>query len=197
MKDHRRERLTARDGLSKAEVIRMSEAATANLFRIKEIAPGRMVMFYASFRSEVETFRAMKVARERGIRVVLPVSDPLHKTLTPRLIADLEKDLKPGYCSIQEPDASRTAEVAAAEIDVVVLPGSAFDLNGGRLGYGGGFYDRFLAADDCRALRVGLGFELQIVEKLPLEIHDQPLDALVTEQGVYRFAGHMSGAYSM
>ena len=187
MNEHRSERLEERDRLTPDELHVLSENAGNNLFRIEDFAPPATVMFYASFRSEVDTYTSMNLALEMGVRVVLPVTKSREKKLIPKLVRDLENDLKPGYCSIMEPVKSRTAEVDISTIDVVIVPGSAFDLEGGRLGYGGGFYDRFLAGPECRALRVGLCFELQLVEKLKLEPHDQMLDMLVTEKGIYRF----------
>ena len=72
-----------------------------------------------------------------------------------------------------------------ATIDTVLIPGSVFDPSGGRLGYGGGFYDRFLTEAAPRAIRLGVAFELQLVDQVPMEPHDQYMDILVTEQQIY------------
>ena len=69
----------------------------------------------------------------------------------------------------------------------MLVPGLAFDGSGGRLGYGGGFYDRFL--DACPAPRVALAFALQVVQAVPREAHDLLVDRIVTEQGVIEAGG--------
>lgn len=103
-------------------------------------------------------------------------------------INDLDLDLAPGFCSIPEPVLERVVLFEPSKIDVVILPGSVFDLNGGRLGYGGGYYDRFLANGAPQALRIGLAYEMQLVDEVPVMAHDQPLDYLVTEKRVIKFA---------
>lgn len=76
-------------------------------------------------------------------------------------------------------------ELEPASIDVVIIPGSVFDRQGGRLGYGGGYYDRFLAQAAPQALRVALAYELQLVDAIKLQPHDQLMDWLVTEKTSY------------
>jgi 5-formyltetrahydrofolate cyclo-ligase len=104
--------------------------------------------------------------------------------MIPLLIKDPEHDLVPGYYNIPEPDPGRCKRVESSEIDAAVIPGSVFDIQGGRLGYGGGYYDRFLVNDAPQAKRIGLAFELQVVDKVPVEPHDQPLDILITEKRI-------------
>jgi 5-formyltetrahydrofolate cyclo-ligase len=78
--------------------------------------------------------------------------------------------------------------VPPEEIDVVLVPGLAFTKDGRRLGRGGGFYDRYLASLSSRTLKIGVCFALQLVETLPLEPHDQRLNAVATEEGVFASA---------
>ena len=80
-------------------------------------------------------------------------------------------------------DRADDREVDIKKIDMIVVPGVAFDREGGRIGFGQGFYDRFLrgAGPFC----VGLAFELQVLETLPLEKYDETLDAIITERQIY------------
>ena len=188
-KELRQQRLAARDQLSPDELGEKSRAIGAHLFQLEPFRACRTVMFYASFRSEVQTLAAMVSALEAGMGLVLPVTLPASRALQPRQVTDLSRDLRPGYCGIAEPDPERTGVVPAAAIEAVIVPGSVFDRRGGRLGYGGGFYDRFLAREAPQALRIGLAFTLQVVaEALPLSAYDQRLDYLVTESGVLAFS---------
>ncbi len=91
-------------------------------------------------------------------------------------------DLVPGYRGIREP----VRRVPGPVIDLAFVPGVAFDARGRRLGYGGGFYDRFLAAIAPGAPAVGYCFDAQVVEEVPAEAHDRRVEAIVTEQRVIR-----------
>jgi 5,10-methenyltetrahydrofolate synthetase len=87
-----------------------------------------------------------------------------------------------GRFGMREPDPNEALQIFPAEGDTILVPGVAFDRRGGRLGRGGGFYDRFLAQwPDVR--RVGIAFSEQLVAAVPREIHDVPVDAVVTEDG--------------
>lgn len=184
----RREILAGRDQASPHSLAIKSELIIARLFHLAEVREAATIMFYASFRSEVQTMAAVTRAIKEGTRVALPLSLPKEKKLLPYLVKDPRRDLKPGFCAIPEPDPGSATLLNPAEIDLIIVPGSVFDRAGGRLGYGGGFYDRFLADQAPLAFRVGLAFELQVVaDPLPLAAHDQPLDCLVTEAQTYRF----------
>ncbi len=176
----RRQTLTARDSLSAEQRQQKSGAITERILALPEFAGARNVFAYVSFRSEVETISLLTHCLHKGITVSVPLTLPAEHRLLPYAIKDLNRDLAPGYCSILEP-LKTLPLVDPASIEVVVTPGSVFDVRGGRLGYGGGFYDRFLQAAAPQALRIGLAFDLQVVEALPLESHDQPLDYLITE----------------
>ncbi len=187
--DLRRRIIANRDRLSSQMLAEKSRMITARLLRLPEFTAGRAVMLFASFRSEVATGEIITGCLASGIRVALPLSEPASRRLLPYLVKDLSRDLRPGYCSIPEPDPARTQPLAPAELEIVVVPGSVFDLRGGRFGYGGGFYDRFLSREAPQARRIGLAFELQVVSApLPLAAHDQLLDCLVTEERTLTFA---------
>jgi len=188
-KELRQRILAARDELTAGEIETKSAAITERLFQLEVFRDCRSVMFYAAFRSEVQTMLAMSRCLERGVRLLLPVALPASRGLQARVVNDLSLDLRPGYCGIAEPDLDRTVAIPPAAIEAVLVPGSVFDGRGGRLGYGGGFYDRFLALEATRALRIGLAFALQVVAgELPLAEHDQRLDYLVTEERLYVFS---------
>lgn len=195
-KELRRQILAARDRLSAAEIEEKSAAITERLFRVEAFLACGAVMFYASFRSEVQTMEAISRCLQRGVRLALPLSLPASRELQPRVVDDPVLDLRSGYCGIAEPDPDRTRVLEPAAIEAVIVPGSVFDSRGGRLGYGGGFYDRFLAREAPQALRIGLAFALQVVPgELPLAGHDQRLDYLVTEERVLDFPRKPPGAF--
>ncbi len=95
-------------------------------------------------------------------------------------------DLVPGVFGILEPRGSEVVEPGA--IDFVLVPARGFDRAGNRLGRGGGYYDRYMAHPDFRAIRCGIAYSAQVLPAIPHDAHDLPVHVLVTESGVLRFA---------
>lgn len=93
------------------------------------------------------------------------------------------EDLVPGAYGILEPRASAKA-VDPAHIRILLIPALAYSLNGTRLGYGGGYYDRFLADAKVRAIRIGVTFSTQLVSELPTQAHDEPVDYVLSDEGL-------------
>jgi 5-formyltetrahydrofolate cyclo-ligase len=172
----RRKARAARDGISAEARADASHRVAERALAVPEIASARGVLAYAATPQELDPSPLLAALRERGARVAYPrVCGPggltLHWSDT--------GDLAPGYCGILEPHES--AEPAAfADLDVVLVPGVAFDEACCRLGMGGGFYDRLLPAMRPDTLRVGLAFDEQVVPTVPTEEHDVSLDAVVT-----------------
>ena len=178
----RKQVLAKRDLLGIRDRHEKSAAITERFLSMPGMDSWETLFVYVNFRSEVETLQLIQRCLEKDKRVVVPLVDSAQSTMIALQVTDLEEDLQPGYFDIPEPDPAKTSRVDGKEIDVVVLPGSVFDTEGGRLGYGGGYYDRFLVNDAPQACRIGLAFELQVVPAVPLEPHDQRLDYLVTEK---------------
>jgi 5-formyltetrahydrofolate cyclo-ligase len=174
--------LAQRDMMTEADRREKSVKIAENLWQLGEVEAAGSIFIYVNFRSEVETVELIRQCLARGKEVTVPYTDVKAKALLPIRITDPDKDLSPGYCSIPEPDPDPAAEIPAETIDIVIIPGSVFDTNGGRLGYGGGYYDRFLVNDAPQAKRIGLAFEVQVVEKVPMLFHDQFLNILITEK---------------
>ena len=180
----RKQILAARDLLSAEKRRKKSLSAADNFFSLPDMKHWSTLFIYVNFRSELETMELIQKCLQQGKRVAVPLVEAKTHGMTPLLIKNLEKDLKPGYYGIPEPDPQKTLQVAAGEIDAAVIPGSVFDIHGGRLGYGGGYYDRFLVNEAPQAKRIGFAFEVQVVEKVPVQPHDQPLDILITEKRI-------------
>ena len=176
--------LEALDLQSACERQEKSSFAIQNFWSLPEMKHWSTLFIYVNFRSELETLELIYQCLSQGKRVAVPLVDASTVRMIPLLIKDPEKDLVPGYYGIPEPDPQKSLRVAPREIDAAVIPGSVFDIQGGRLGYGGGYYDRFLVNDAPQAKRIGLAFEMQVVEKVPVEPHDQPLDILITEKRI-------------
>lgn len=181
----RRAILAQRDSLPETEVAALSAAAGARLFSLPEVGLAKVIMFFVSFGSEIATRPMVLRALAEGKRVAAPRADRAARILLPYAVSDLQSDLRPGAYGILEPNSNRPL-VPLDEIEVVIVPGVAWDEEGFRVGYGGGYYDRFLPRVDG-AVRIGLGFELQVRPTVPRAGKDLPVDMLVTEQAVRRF----------
>jgi len=155
-----------------------SRTIEERLFSLPEFRAASTVLFYASFRSEVETGQMIRRALVDGKKVVLPKVKG--KGLALFAIGDFDRDVEPGAWEIPEPLHGTPATIG--EIDIVIMPGAVFDEQGNRLGYGGGFYDRLLAG--YRGMIVALAFEAQIVPHAPVSAHDVPAKKIVTEKRI-------------
>lgn len=178
--------LAARDGLSVQHRHVLSSEILKRVLLLEEVQNAATLFVYVDFRSEVETRVLIAELLRQGKRVAVPVTLVKEKRLLAIAIHNLEQDLAPGYCSILEPrkEIRQSQVVPGCEIETILLPGSVFDEQGGRLGYGGGYYDRFMAYEAPKAHRIGLAFELQVVDRLSLQPHDKPVDLVVTEKRV-------------
>lgn len=147
------------------------------LFTLPEVAAARTVMLFYSFGSEIETAPMAQRILSEGKRLLLPYLDAGGMQAA-EVVA--EDELLPSGYGPREP--ARRVAVDPAEVDVVVAPGLAFDRRGHRLGYGGGHYDRYLERLGPHAVRIGIGFSAQLVDRIPDEPGDQRLDIVVTDR---------------
>lgn len=183
--DLRKTILAQRNKLQEAEIIRKSEIITSKLLGLKEIQNYSNIFAYVSFRSEVATFDLIDTLIGMGKKISVPITRVVEKRLDLVKITNRETDLEPGYCDIPEPteDLFLTNKTDPKEIEIIILPGSVFDRRGGRFGYGGGYYDRFVS-NVPSAVRIGIAFDLQIIDKAPLQPHDEILDYVITEKEI-------------
>jgi 5-formyltetrahydrofolate cyclo-ligase len=143
----------------------------------------RTLLITLNFGSEVSTLEIGAAALATGRRLLVPRVNAATKMLDLFRISDLARDVEAGAWGIPEPAPSRCAPASPEEIDWVLVPGIAFDPHGGRLGYGGGYYDRLLPLLPAGAARVAVAYALQVVERVPQGRHDLRVETLITEQG--------------
>lgn len=167
-----------RRALSSAEIERYSAAVCE---RLRDRCRGkRCVMAYLSAFHEVCVDDAIRELLKSGGTVAVPVTDAETGKITPYALRDLNAVHRGAY-GIREP--IKTEEISKEQIEAVLVPGVGFDRSGGRLGFGKGCYDRFLA--DFSGLRIGICYEFQLVEKIETEERDVPMDMIITEKNCY------------
>jgi 5-formyltetrahydrofolate cyclo-ligase len=195
-----RERLRGlRDALPNERRETLSDIICQTTSRLPPVKNAGCVALYSPIGSEVDTSALHRSLRERGVVVVYPrvlgtvaeggklefVVEADKDALRVTGHADLSLNATSGTSlgaswGIAEPQGENVVE--PAQIDVVITPGLGFDEHGGRLGYGGGYYDRTL--ESYRGLSIGIAFSCQMVIELPSKVHDRPMDVVVTEYGV-------------
>lgn len=180
----RRAVIERRNQLSKAEIEQKSSAIAERLYSLSAYRKAAIVMFFISFGSEVITRCMVEETINRGKRPLAPKPVPENREIIPSEIIDWDKDLVPGAYKILEPAEKALRPVHPREIDLLIVPGVAFDSRGNRLGYGGGYYDRFFARLRADVLLAAIAFELQVVPRVPVDRWDRPVDCIITENRV-------------
>ena len=157
--------------LHQAERQTLSERVTAKVLSEPHLQAARVVMLYSSLPDEVDTEQLIAVLQRQGKRILLPVVQG-DNMIAVEVSADTRYHT--GSFGIKEPEPLPYQ----GEIDVVIVPGRAFDKQGHRLGRGGGYYDRFLA--DRSTYKIGICFPCQLLDEIPHDIHDIPMDCVIT-----------------
>ena len=159
---------------------RKSRIIQRKLFALPAMRTAKTLFFYASFDGEVETLDMMKQAQRLGKIIALPCVDRRQFKLHPARVESLEHDLAPGAYGIAQPDRHcQPIEIEA--LDMVIVPGVAFDRLNNRLGRGQGYYDRFLARLSSGIPVIGLAFDFQILDRLPdQQAHDRPVSCVLS-----------------
>ncbi|NYE56597.1 5-formyltetrahydrofolate cyclo-ligase [Carboxydothermus ferrireducens] len=179
----RKEILNKRAAQSPEEITAKSAKILELLKVFQPYQQAQTVMVYLDFRGEVKTLEIIRDLWAYGKKVVIPVTVLSEKKLLPVYFRDFG-DLVEGTYGILEPKEEARTIAEPEVIDLVLVPGVAFDLKGNRLGYGAGFYDRFLPNLRPAVKKVALAFELQIVPKIPTGPHDIPMDYIITEERI-------------
>lgn len=177
----RRQLRARRAALSPEELEAASRAVCARVASLPEWRTAKSVMAYAAARGEIDVGALLEMARSSGKALLLPHCEG-PGAMTARRVTDLAA-LTPGAYGIAEPP--QDSEICPPErIDFVLVPGVAFSRDGGRLGQGGGYYDRFLPR--CGAFSVGVCHGFALLERLPQEEHDARVRAVASPLGVFR-----------
>jgi len=186
MKNQVRERIRRKLlSMSPQDQALKSGLACRALIDLPEFRQARTVMLYMSIPFEVDTAVIARTAWDQGKTVLTAKLRPKARQLIAVRFGSLNEDFTIGTYGIREPRSDSPWPVEG--IDFIVVPAMAYDRRGGRLGRGGGYYDRFLGQPGLRAVRCGLAFAEQVVDELPTAPHDQPVDIVVTDQEVLRF----------
>jgi 5-formyltetrahydrofolate cyclo-ligase len=188
----RQEILAVRNRLTADDVREAAAALAGRALELPELARARTVAAYVSVGSEPGTLALLDALRARGVRVLLPALLPDNDLDWGAYTGEgsLARVQHGGRMALFEPAGERLGPDAVTSADVVLLPGLAVDARGMRLGRGGGSYDRVLARMERAGVHpasVVLLYDSEVVERVPAQAHDRPVQAVVTPSGVRRF----------
>lgn len=182
--------LNLRDHMDESDRRNKSDSICHHVFRyIQNFSMDAQILSFIAFRTEPELRTLHNQLWEQGYRIAIPRVQKATNQLDWRMLYRYD-DLQAGYAGIMEPSLELIPWVYdPSKPVVIIMPGLAFDQQGGRLGYGGGYYDRFVAAygwlqrGTAGVLKVAPAFSEQIVQAIPMEAHDVQVDVVITELG--------------
>ena len=174
--DLRRSLLSKRRVLSSSEVMEKSNLICSSLQSLSEFKSAKSILFYHPIDNEVSLILLVKFCLSWGKKILFPrvVEDSIEMCSVSNL-----SELESGKFGVLEPKGG-----SESSVDLIFVPGIGFDSKGGRIGYGKGYYDRFL--NNREVLKVGVGYDFQVVENCYSEEHDVALDMIVTESKVLK-----------
>lgn len=183
LREHMLER---RNQLSLSDVQEKSFKINQQLFLLDTYYSAKIILTYLPIKKEPNSLLIIKNAWQQKKQVLVPLTCPTNKTLLLSRLESLE-ELTEGYYSIPEPKQEFFRPADPLSVDICLLPGVAFDHSGYRLGYGGGYFDRFLPSLQPDCLKIALAYDFQVLDTLPRTKYDLPVDIIITETTTYIF----------
>lgn len=181
-KETRKRMIKVRESLSEKEVVINSMAVFNTLKSFKAYKRANSVMLYISFRNEIKTRDIINDLLSKGKRVFIPVTINDTKELIVSELLNYEEDLQVGNFGVLEPKSEALRPTDPNQLDLVLVPGVAFDERGYRIGFGAGYYDRFLPKLREGAITIALAHEIQMVDKIENDQYDIPVDYVLTDK---------------
>jgi len=173
-----------RNSLSHDDLIKKSSLIMEKLFSSNEFLKAENVLFFMSLDKEVQTWDMICQSYLIGKKIHLPMMVKDSSDLKIAKLRNIHSDFVSGPYGIKEPGDGNYDLVDSNKIDLIVVPGLAFDSQGGRLGFGKGYYDRLFAKGNPKTLRFGVALDFQVVAALPQSEDDLPVHLIATEKRV-------------
>lgn len=179
--------LEYRENMCMKNVNNYSKVIIDKLIKTPQFTTSKYIMSYIDFRNEVKTRNLISLCFKKGKKVVVPViikKNGIKREMAVSEIYNINTDMVYGPYGILQPSMQKLEVVNPKILDLIVVPGIAFDIEHNRLGFGKGYYDKFLKSISSNSFKVGIAYEMQIYTKLPVESHDIKMDAIITEERI-------------
>jgi len=154
------------------------------IMRLPQFINCKNIMIYISFNKEVNTYPLATWCLNNGKTVIAPYCIQSTKQIIPYNISNLTNDLTKSTFGVMEPKHDLLKKATIEDIDLILVPGVVFDKNCNRIGFGAGYYDRFLTMISKSTPTIGIAYDYQIIDKVPTDEYDVPLDLIVTEKRI-------------
>lgn len=171
-----------RGALSDESVRIKSREITRQFGRLAEFQASRNILFFLSLPKEVQTDEMIQMALDMGKKVYVPLVDKIHQRLNISEMPGLDIEFEEKQFGIREPVLSHLKVVSPQVLDFILVPGVAYDRKGGRIGYGAGYYDKFLKQVSDPVVRVGVAYDFQVLDLIPQAQFDVPVQIILTEK---------------
>jgi 5-formyltetrahydrofolate cyclo-ligase len=175
--------LEKRNSLTPQEIKDAEKHIKDNLMKLNQYIEAQNIFCYLNFRSEVPTKGIIEYCQQQGKNVYIPVCINETKEMILSLFDD-DVRLAVSNFGVYEPTKETIKIADRNSLDIAIMPGAVFDTRGYRIGYGAGFYDKFYAHSSKDIYKIALAFSCQIIDEVPADDHDIPVDCIVTEKGI-------------
>lgn len=182
--DLRKNMLIQRKNMKIENVSTFSNKIIDTIMKLPEFINSNNIMLYLSFGNEVNTYALAKWCLDNGKKVIVPYCINETREIIPFEINNLTNDLVKSTFGIMEPKHEILKKADIANIDLIIVPGVVFDEYCNRIGFGAGYYDRFLPKKAKDTSTIGIAYDYQVINKIPTGIYDVPLDSIITEKRI-------------
>lgn len=183
LKDNlRKNMLKQRKSMKTEDVTIFSNKIINTIMNLPQFINSKNIMLYLSFNKEVDTYPLAKWCLDNDKTVIAPYCIQDERKIIPVKINNLSEDLSKSTFGVMEPRHDLLEKANIEEIDLIIVPGVIFDEHCNRIGFGAGYYDRFLPKKAKNTPAIGIAYDYQIIDSIPTGKHDVPLDFIVTEK---------------
>jgi 5-formyltetrahydrofolate cyclo-ligase len=180
----RKEMLQQRKTMETQNVSSYSNKIISAIMELPEFINSKNIMLYLSFNKEVNTYPLARWCLDNGKTVIAPYCIESEREIVPYKITNLLNDLTKSSFGVMEPKHDILQKANIEDIDLIIVPGVAFDKNCNRLGFGAGYYDRFLPKRLKHTPAIGIAYDYQIIDEVPTSEYDVPLDFIITQERI-------------
>ncbi|MCB2293721.1 5-formyltetrahydrofolate cyclo-ligase [Clostridium algoriphilum] len=177
----RKNMLQQRKSMNVQDVNTFSAQIISIIMKLPQFENSRNIMLYLSFNKEVDTYPLATWCLTHGKNVIAPYCIQTTKQIIPYKINNITSDLTKSTFGVMEPKHNLLEKINIEDIDLIIVPGVVFDKACNRIGFGAGYYDRFLSKKLKSTPTIGIAYDYQIIDKVPTDEYDIPLDFIITE----------------
>ncbi|MGK0468031.1 5-formyltetrahydrofolate cyclo-ligase [Clostridium sp.] len=180
----RKNMLHQRRTMRTQDVNTFSRKIISTIMELPQFMNFKNIMLYISFNNEVDTHSLATWCLANGKTVIAPYCVQKQRKIVPFEIKNFSNDLTKSTFGVMEPKHNILKEATLHNIDLIIVPGVIFDIHCNRIGFGAGYYDRFLCRKSKSTVTIGIAYDYQIIDTVPTDKYDVPLDFVITEKRI-------------